>query len=719
MIFKYRPMAIMGFSSLFILFICAYVDDRFSLVSIGVGIVILFLCIFVEFLRKSAVPFFLAAALILSGASFEILSDYKISDAQNLVDRDVTVTATLVDEPDFNGTRYYYIFKTESIDGEAFDIKLRVSTANALDAEPYDKLSANLTLYEIGKSSDDLKLYYQSKGIFLGGYLNNYGSSPVTVVKSEKKSAGYYFLKLRRAIESSVLDKLPNDYGGVAVGMLTGNKDYISDAVYADIKAAGVAPVFAVSGMHLSVWILGLYGLLELLNVNKRLNSVIGLVFIVLFMGVTGFTPSVCRAGIMLMIVLVGNLFYRRADSVNSLGFATLLLCISNPMIVADIGFLLSFSSTLGIVLFNPVFKGFLGSRKHNGIIFKIIRLIAESVFVSVSATLGSLGFVIAFIGYVSVYSVLSNLLISYAASMCMLTSGLSVLFSFASGISDGLAIASGTLSKYIIWVIAKISDLPLSTVDTSDIRWTIGIIFVYAAVISLYIILRRGAAFKISCCVVAAAVVISSTVYYLSQYKYCTVKILETDSSVNVLIFENGYCAAIFSNGDYKYLAENVADVLNGENADAVFADTYFTGSSSTYLAIKRAEPQSVIVPKCERSLMSICDGEKIKTAKNAQIALWGDTTAKFVSNADYCLFTCELNKVRITAVLRQTADGEIPAEYLSGDILICTAMPENADFDRTVICGEDENGLISTEKYGEITLKIKNSKYKISTEL
>lgn len=713
---KYRPMAIMGFSSLSVLFICVRFSDKFSFVAMGIGILLLLLTVIFKAFRKSIVPFFLSAALILSGASFEVLSDYKISYADSLAEREANITATVLDEPEFSGTRYYYIVKTQSIDGESFEVKLRLSSSNYLWAEPYDKISAKVTLYEIGNASRDLKLYYQSKGIFLGGYLNNYDEEPVTVIKSEKKSADYYFLMLRKTIEGRVLDRLPNNYGGVVVGMLTGNKAYISDETYADIKAAGVAPVFAVSGMHLSVWVLGLYNLLELLKVKKRLNSVIGIAFIILFMGITGFTPSVCRAGIMLITVLVGNLFYRRADSVNSLGFATLLLCIFNPMIVADIGFLLSFSSTLGIILLNPVFVKFLNKILPKG--FGLIKAIAEAVFVSVSATIGSIGFVIVFIGYISIYSVLSNLLISYAASLCMLTGGLSSLLSIFGGVSNGFAACSGSIARYIVYIIAKIADLPFATVDTSGIAWAIGVMFAYAMAASLYILRGKGIFFKIFSCIVALSVAVCTTMYCFGFFDYSVVTVLETEGSVNLVIREAGHSAVILSNNKYKYLASNASNILNNKRADIALADTYFGGYQSVYLTLKEIAPKSVIVPRCEQSLTAICDRDKIAVAEDAEIRLWDSTTASFVSGQDLCAFSCELQGVTITALLREAYGEEIPEEYLSGDILICTAVPEGANFNKIIICGEAEDSGISTDKYGEISIKIKNDKFKITAD-
>ena len=65
-------MAIMGFSSLSVLFLCAYFDDRFSFVSIGAGIVILLLTLAIGKLRERVTPFFIAAVAQVFGSFLRV-----------------------------------------------------------------------------------------------------------------------------------------------------------------------------------------------------------------------------------------------------------------------------------------------------------------------------------------------------------------------------------------------------------------------------------------------------------------------------------------------------------------------------------------------------------------------------------------------------------------------------------------------------------------------
>ncbi len=708
-------MAIMGFSSLSVLFLCTYFDDRFSFVSIGAGTAILLLTALIGKLRERVTPFFIAAALILSGVSFEVLSDYKISYADSLTDREAVIEATVLDEPEFTHSRYYYTLKTETVDGTDFEVKLRLSASQFIDAEPYDKIKLKVNIYEIGSFSRDIKLYYHSKGIFLGGYISNYDDYPIEITKPESKPLNYHLLKFRKTVESRILDKLPNDYGGITVGMLTGNKDHISTELLENIKAAGVAPVFAVSGMHLSVWVLGLFAILEILGVRKRLNSAIGIVFTLFFMGVTGFSPSVCRAGIMLLVILVGNLFRRKADAINSLGFAALILGIINPMIVADIGFLLSFSSTFGIVALNPWLRKKIEPLLDGGFIKSVIKVIVESVFVSVCATVASLGFIIVFIGYVSVYSITSNLSITNIASLCMLCGGFTALLYPFGGASDLFAVATGCFAKYIVNVVSSVAHWPLATIDTSNIYWTYGVIAFYAVVACSFIVFKNKKAFKASCVGLVLTIVFCTLLYHFEYSGYTYFRVLNVENSVAVIISQDGKNALVCSQSQNKYISSALDDV----RPDIIITDIEDGSSAGVLSLIKECNPDKVIVPKADESLKSILPQDRITKASNAQIKLFGNVSAQFVSNSHYSVVYCKSQDVEVCILLRADDIENVPEEYLGGDVFIGTRLYDDTEFKTVVIAGEtEEKGLASTAEFGNIDVKIKDDNYKIIVE-
>lgn len=715
---KYRPMAIMGFSSLFVLFVCTFFDDRFTFAAIGAGVLILVLCIFFEKLRSRITPFFLAAALIFSGISFETLTDYKISSANELVGKTASVTATVLDEPEFKNSKYYYILETDELNSQKFKTKLRLSAANYIDTEPYDTIKLNATLYDIGSSSRDIKLYYQSKGIFLGGYISNYDDYPIEVTRHENKPVGYYLYRFRRCVEKRILDKLPNDYGGVTIGMLIGNKDYISDDVMGYIKGAGVAPVFAVSGMLLSVWVMGLYALLEIFKVRKRLNSAVSIAFVIFFMAATGFTASVCRSGIMLIFVLAGNLFYRKPDPVNSLGLAAFILSIINSMITADIGFILSFSSTLGIVLLNPYFNKHIVAKLPNKALSFIPKAVLEAVFVSLSATFGSIGFIIVFIGYISTYSVLSNLLIGYAASLCMLMGGMTVLFFPFGFVGDAFAVITGCIAKYIIAVIKAISSLPFAVISTDNIVWTYAVIVSFTVIISCFTVFKRRTAARLSCVGVALTVAVCVAFADMSVDGYDFVKILNVDSDIAAVLENGNKRAVIISDGKNTYTADSISSAMgmNTEN-EAVIADYDNSNFSNALSLLNETDFDKIIVPKKTYTLSNLCGDDRISETGNADIRLWKTTKIRYISTDDYAFAKCSIQGITVMLILR--GENDIPDEFMSADVLVCGKIPENGDFDQIIVSGEsDSESIVSTRNLGNITLKIKGDRYKIIIE-
>lgn len=499
--------------------------------------------------------------------------------------------------------------------------------------------------------------------------------------------------------------------------MLIGDKSHISDEVIGYIRGAGVAPVFAVSGMHLSVWVMGLYSVLEQLKVRKRFNSAIGIGFTLFFMAVTGFSPSVCRSGIMLLTVLVGNLFHRKADPVNSLGLAAFILGIINPMITADIGFLLSFSSTLGIILLNPWFEKHIVSKFGDNPFGLAARAVAEIVFVSLSATFASLGLVIIFIGYISSYSIISNLLISYAASLCMLTGGFAALFYPLQGIGTVFSIFSGLIAKYILSVIKFISELPFATIRTDNEYWIYGSIAFYTVLICTVILYNNKKAFKISCSCFVATALVCCLMYHFDYAGYSFVRVINVDNNIAVVISDGEHNAVICSDCDYKYLTDSVSDSLFGTDAEAeILITDALSGSSSVYGLIRDTEIGKLIVPQVNDSILSVKDKNFITETGNAKIMLWDSAEISFISTNDYSVAVCNIDGVKVNIVLR---DGDIAEEYLKGDILVCEYIPQNAEFNKIIISGEsDSEKLISTENYGDIQIKIKADKYKITIE-
>lgn len=129
--------------------------------------------------------------------------------------------------------------------------------------------------------------------------------------------------------------------------MLLGDKAALPDTVQDTFRAAGISHLLAVSGLHLAL-LCGLFSFGRRRRFYRPLILVRAAVA-VFYMLLTGLPISVLRAGIVFLLVLLGDWFYQPIDLLTLTGAAAVLLGLQNPYAPCDIGFQLSFCAVLGV----------------------------------------------------------------------------------------------------------------------------------------------------------------------------------------------------------------------------------------------------------------------------------------------------------------------------------------------------------------------------------
>jgi len=118
---------------------------------------------------------------------------------------------------------------------------------------------------------------------------------------------------------------------------------------------SGLMHIIAASGMNVSL-IFGMWFFLsQILRINYKFSIFIGMLSVVCYTCMTGFGPPVLRAALMLLLILFGKMINRKADSISLLFIVAFLLLLISPSMLTNIGFQLSFSVTLGLLLFCPI----------------------------------------------------------------------------------------------------------------------------------------------------------------------------------------------------------------------------------------------------------------------------------------------------------------------------------------------------------------------------
>jgi len=198
----------------------------------------------------------------------------------------------------------------------------------------------------------------------------------------------FFSLKCRRIFLNQLKKVLPDEKSfAVAAAISCGYTNELSSDVRQTFVAAGAAHILAISGLHLAIIYGALNFLFSFLSNKRRERIVRQLIILPLlwaFALFTGMHPSVVRAVIMITVWGIGNAFLFRALTINTLGAAAFFMLLYNPFNLFDIGFQLSFSAVLAILLVNPYLSSLYYSRNP------IVNYIWESSCVSTSAQIGT-----------------------------------------------------------------------------------------------------------------------------------------------------------------------------------------------------------------------------------------------------------------------------------------------------------------------------------------
>ncbi len=295
---------------------------------------------------------------------------------------------------------------------------------------PGDYMVAALRLNEIpgpGNPGEfDYRKYLASKRIINQAYIKS-GSWHLS---SEKHfSPGRLSFQLQQALilkyhSTGMNPKL----FGILSAITLGYKNDLDAHTKQVFSKAGVMHVMALSGFNVAVIAYALNFLLFFTNRVKNGNYfrlVLIIVFIWFFAFVTGFSPSVTRATLMVSLVLTGKELRRNLSSTNILYASAFVLLALQPSIIYDVGFQLSFAAVFGIIVFQSPLENLV----HTG--SRILSMIWQLFTVSLAAQLATMPLTIAYFHQFPVYFWITNLYVVPLVSIIISTAMLFLMFSF------------------------------------------------------------------------------------------------------------------------------------------------------------------------------------------------------------------------------------------------------------------------------------------------
>ena len=369
-------------------------------------------------LRRAAAGLLaLSIGMLLLTGRFALCTRQAARAEQALCGKTAVRTFRLTGLPETSGNGWRMDARVLDADGHAFpgvSARVYVYDAQAAELRPGDVFTARIRLNSTLHASAGRSL--AARGCFLRGTAQN-----VCRTAENTRPVSTIPMKLRRLFLTQA-DAIFRDGSPMMRALLLGDRSGIDDSFSTAVSDAGVAHVFAVSGMHLS-FLVG--AALYLAHGRKRLSRMtIALVW--LFAAIAGFPPSIVRAAVMQTAVLAAPLFGRESDSLTGLSGALVLLLLWHPYAVADMGLQLSFLSVLGLLTVGAVLHQRLTLRLERlahwpRIPRRLLAAAGESAVATVSAQLFTLPLTVLYFGRISAVSMLSNLLLLCLVSLMFL----------------------------------------------------------------------------------------------------------------------------------------------------------------------------------------------------------------------------------------------------------------------------------------------------------
>jgi competence protein ComEC len=168
-----------------------------------------------------------------------------------------------------------------------------------------------------------------------------------------------YSLRLRqRLVEKLKLNMRDTSAIAVASTLILGYKADLSNEILQAYSKTGTIHILSVSGGHVAVIYLLLnimFGFLGRYKHGKAIKAVVIISLIWDYAMITGFSPAVCRAAVMISLIIVGKTYSRNINTLNILAFSAFALLLYNPLFITDVGFQLSYLAVAGLIVFQPL----------------------------------------------------------------------------------------------------------------------------------------------------------------------------------------------------------------------------------------------------------------------------------------------------------------------------------------------------------------------------
>lgn len=462
-----------------------------------------------SFVFKSKAKMFVLLYFVFA---FSILNcKFQIKDYDTLFlnspNKNVTLKGVISSIPETkneNQTRFYF-------DVEKF--KLNKNEENISLSKPnktFVYLNENINNYKTLKIGDELILkgnfdipfesknpsqfsyrdYLKTKKVFTVFYVKSENYNKIGISPNCKWS----FLRQINDIRDDIICK-HSKYLGKHKLELLGGVVFGDDAINPTFELqqsflhSGLTHLLAASGLNVGLIFAVCFFIFQLLNLPYKLNIILNMGLILLYLCMTGFPVPVVRAAIMIEFVLFGKLINREARSINLISLAAFLMLIKNPLLIKDISFQLSFLVTFGLILSSETFLKYFPFKD------KLPMTIKADIIAPIISQIWVLPLQMFYFNSFTLYSIVANILVLPFITIVSFVGFVSAFLALIPYLGNYVIKITDFFLNYLLGLIINISNLfltaPYSLVDTYK-PTILQILFYYAIIIFLVLNIKQ-----------------------------------------------------------------------------------------------------------------------------------------------------------------------------------------------------------------------------------
>ena len=311
----------------------------------------------------------------------------------------------------------------------------------------------------------DYGKYLTNKSVMAQLYATS-GNTKIT--KLIDKDAFYYSDVVRNRILKNLQKTINTKELNVIAALLLGQQQDISSDVLHDYQFAGAIHILSVSGLHVGFVLIFVTFLLNFLPRN-RYTAILKLSVVIVslwgFAVLAGLSPSVIRSVAMFSFVAVGMHLKRKTNIFHTLLVSLLLILLSEPAFLFDVGFQLSYISLFFILWLQPIFSDLWQPKNQ------IIRYFWDILTVSFAAQIGAFPLSVYYFHQFPGLFFVTNLIIIPFLSIIMAIGVVLMLFASFNFVQEFLAKSLEycivILNKIIAWIASfdtfVIQDIPFN----------------------------------------------------------------------------------------------------------------------------------------------------------------------------------------------------------------------------------------------------------------